>query len=71
MPKTVSSHYLIPSPRFSLASATALPIIDSSKTSLDDDYHDYDTYPAHSRLPNGQILELYAELTLEGEYHLL
>lgn len=43
--------------------------MDSSRSSLLDD--DYDTYPAHTRLPNEQVLELYAELTLQGEYHLL
>jgi hypothetical protein len=42
--------------------------MDSSRTSLDDDY---DTYPPHTRLPNEEVLELYAELTLQGEYHLL
>lgn len=43
--------------------------MDSSRSSLLDD--DYDNYPAHTRLPNEQVLELYAELTLQGEYHLL
>lgn len=42
--------------------------MDSSRTSLDGDY---DAYPAHTRLPNEQVLELYAELTLQGAYHLL
>jgi len=43
--------------------------MDSSRSSLLDD--DYDTYPAHTRLPNEQVLEIYAELTLQGAYHLL
>jgi hypothetical protein len=43
--------------------------MDSSRTSLLDD--DYDNYPTHTRLPNEEVLELYAELTLQGEYHLL
>ena len=43
--------------------------MDSSRSSLLDD--DYVNYPVHTRLPNEQVLELYAELTLQGEYHLL
>lgn len=45
------------------------PRMDSSRSSLLDE--DYDNYPPHTRLPNEQVLELYAELTLQGEYHLL
>ena len=43
--------------------------MDSSGSSFLDD--DYDKYPAHTRLPNEQVLDLYAELTHQGEYDLL
>jgi len=66
-------HPIPPQPTSSLVSAPAPApspaLMDSSRSSLLDD--DYDNYPAHTRLPNEQVLELYAELTLQGEYHLL
>lgn len=52
-----------------LAGLDSSNTMDSSRSSLLDD--DYDSYPPHTRLPNEQVLELYAELTLQGEYHLL
>ncbi|KAG8845995.1 hypothetical protein FRB91_001279 [Serendipita sp. 411] len=35
---------------------------------LDDDY---ESYPAHTRIPEQEILAIYAELTMNGEYDLL
>lgn len=32
---------------------------------------DYESYPAHTRIPDQDILALYAELTMNGEYDLL
>lgn len=64
------------SPALSPSRSSPSLLMDSSRTSstslglgLNDD--DYDAYPAHTRLPNDQILEFYAELTLHGAYHLL
>ncbi|KAG8833941.1 hypothetical protein FRC17_009812 [Serendipita sp. 399] len=37
-------------------------------SALDDDY---ESYPAHTRIPEHEILAVYAELTMNGEYDLL
>ena len=51
--------FSFPPPRpLSLVSATAPPLVDSSRTSLNDNYDDHDTYLAHACLPSDQILKL-------------
>jgi hypothetical protein len=37
-------------------------------SALDDDY---EAFPAHTRIPNDELLEVYVELTNNGEYDLL
>jgi hypothetical protein len=33
--------------------------------------NDYESFPAHTRIPDDEILSVYVELTMNGEYGLL